>query len=113
MSPCKGTSFLFKQGKILMFSLQVVLPPSHRRGRLAALQVLNASNPLILFKRLRSPCDIGETELGVETLVGADDVKALRVEEQEKEDNMTAEKVMEEEKGYIKTTRLCQFFNIC
>ena len=109
----QGNRFLFQAGKDLNVFLQVVLPPSHRRGRLAALQVLNASNPLILFKRLRSPCDIGETELGVETLVGADDVKALRVEEQEKEDNMTAEKVMEEEKGYIKTTRLCQFFNIC
>ena len=39
-------------------------------------------------------------------------MKADRVEE-EKEENMTAEKVMEEEKKYVKSTRLCQFFNIC
>ena len=66
----QGNLFLFQAGKDLNVFLQVVLPPSHRRGRLAALQVLNASNPLTFFKRLRSPCDIGETELGAETLVG-------------------------------------------
>ena len=59
-----------------------------------------------MSRRLRSPCAIGEN------VVGEYEVKADRVEE-EKEENMTAEKVMEEEKKYVKSTRLCQFFNIC
>jgi len=62
--------------------------------------------------RLRSPCAIGENVVGANE-VGANEVKADRIEEEAKEENMTAEKVIEEEKKYVKSTRLCQFFNIC
>ena len=57
-------------------------------------------------QRLRSPCAFEEKT--IET----NEVRADRVEEEERDENITAEKVMEE-KNYVKTTRLCQFFNIC
>ena len=84
----------------------VPLPQEGKTCSLAGFHNLQLSNMNKSVQRLRSPCAIGED------LVGPDEVKADRVEEEEKEENITAEKVMEEKK-YVKSTRLCQFFNIC
>lgn len=115
--PCYGSSFLYGHNFESFLAGRVVpLPQEEKTCSLAGfhpsqhLQPSNVNNNV--SERLRSQCAIGENVVGANE-VGANEVKADRIEEEAKEENMTAEKVIEEEKKYVKSTRLCQFFNIC